>query len=220
MERIVYIGDVIEERSDKMAIVLSRGDEKLRRSLTFLLREMIRNVPEHSGAGEVWICAQYWASYQLVELALLDEGVGIKESLLQNPAYKKMISNDKKALVFALQPGISRSFSPADRNNNDDDYWRNSGYGLYMASELCANLGGSFIIASGNSALKRYKYYDRQKAQNIPTFFNGTVVQLRISTSEIANYELVKTEILKDGEKIVQSNRKAFLHASQSSRGL
>jgi hypothetical protein len=152
--RMAYIEELIEEKAKEMAVVLSRSDKELQNILTYLLREMIRNIPEHSDSDEVWYCAQYWPSYNLVELGLLDEGKGITASLSSNPIYREYIHNDEDALRLSLKPGVSRTFSPlVKQRHTDDDYWKNSGYGLYMASQICANLGGSFLIASGDSSL-------------------------------------------------------------------
>lgn len=147
------IQEVIVKKAKLMSAVLSQENESFKKWLTYVLTEIMRNISEHSQANEIWYCAQYWPSYDLVELAILDEGVGIKNSLLSNHAYDDLITNDFDALKLSLRPGISRTFSPGGVNLGDDE-WRNSGYGLYMVSCLCEELGGSFIITSGDSAIR------------------------------------------------------------------
>ena len=58
---------------------------------------------------------------------------------------------EEQSMEFAMTPGISA------RTNHillpKDDYYKNSGYGLYMTKELALAYGGSFIICSGKSAI-------------------------------------------------------------------
>ncbi|MCX7827997.1 MAG: hypothetical protein N2315_02190 [Thermanaerothrix sp.] len=185
------------------------------------MREMIRNIPEHSEAGEVWHCAQYWPSKNKVELSLLDEGIGIYESLSSNSIYSNAISSDKDALELSLRPGVSRKFSPnTGKQNVYDDFWKNSGYGLYMASQICANLGGSFLIASGSSALRMEGCRGAINIKCIQTNFSGTAIQMIIDTRYIGRYGNIKTNILKKGEGLAKNSINALRSASTSSRGL
>ena len=41
---------------------------------------------------------QYWPTYELAEIAILDEGIGIYNSLVQNAAHKEYITNNQEAL--------------------------------------------------------------------------------------------------------------------------
>ncbi|MBO1897715.1 sensor histidine kinase [Shewanella sp. BF02_Schw] len=55
-------------------------DTEENRLYNYALREIIRNVFEHSGATECYVCGQRWWNGK-VEIAVIDEGVGIAESL-------------------------------------------------------------------------------------------------------------------------------------------
>jgi hypothetical protein len=57
-------------------------------SLSYSLRELIRNVFEHSGSDRMLYCAQYWPAKQKVEVCILDRGVGIRQSLKLQHASK------------------------------------------------------------------------------------------------------------------------------------
>lgn len=78
------IQEVIDNRAKTMAKIVAQGNDKFQKWLAFALREIIRNIPEHSESDDIWYCAQYWPFYDLVELAILDEGIGIKESLIRD----------------------------------------------------------------------------------------------------------------------------------------
>lgn len=205
---------VIENKAKLMANVLSKGNESFKKWLKYVLTEIMRNIPEHSKADEIWYCAQYWPSYDLVELAILDEGIGISNSLNSNPLYKDIIKDDIDALELALQPGVSKTF--LSKNKISNDVWDNSGYGLYMVSRLCAELGGSFIIASGTAALR----ITDAVSIKYETQFDGTAIQIRIKPSRIYDYEEAARRILDQGEARAKNYKGAFEVASKASRSL
>lgn len=209
------IQEVIVGKSNLMANVLSQGNISYKKWLSYALTEIMRNIPEHSNAKEIWYCAQYWPSFDLVELAILDEGIGIKASLLSNMAYEGLVRTDKDALRYALKPGISRTFIPG-KNNTSTDEWANSGYGLYMVSRTCAALGGSFIILSGDAALKVDEYGIKEYPENC--HFQGTAIQIRVRLSQMAKYEEVVQKILSDGEEDAGENKKTIKSASKSTK--
>lgn len=212
MERIQ---EVIVSKSNLMANVLSQGNASYKKWLSYALTEIMRNIPEHSDAKEIWYCAQYWPSFDLVELAILDEGIGIKESLLSNVAYESLISTDKEALEYALKPGISRTFIPGKSNTSIDE-WANSGYGLYMVSRTCAALGGNFIILSGDAAMK----VDENGVKEYPgnCHLKGTAIQIRVRLSQMSKYEEVVKKILSEGEKEAGEDKKTIKSASKSTK--
>ncbi len=214
-ENLERIQEVIENKSKLMANVLAQGNESYKKWISYALTEIMRNIPEHSRAKEIWYCAQYWPTFDLVELAILDEGIGIRESLLSNSAYDELIANDEDALLLALRPGISRTFLPGGYNLSNDD-WANSGYGLYMVSRTCAALAGDFIIASGDTAIKvsgnTVNIYKRG------CHIKGTAIRLRVHLREMVNYEEIVKRILKDGEENARINNNTIKSASKSSK--
>ena len=179
----------------------------------------MRNVPERSNADSIWYCAQYWPTKDCVELAFIDEDVGIKNSLLTNFAYKQIIDTDQRALEYAIKPGISSSFAPG-RQNMDKSEWANSGFGLYMISNLCAELGGDFTLASGETALKVSKNtYDGQIQHTFTRcFIDGTAIRITIKPSSIISYENVARQILKNGEALAKADGKSIHFASMSTK--
>lgn len=44
----------------------------------------------------MWICGQYWPSFELAEIAIANEGIGIYKSITQNHAHKEYITDNKK----------------------------------------------------------------------------------------------------------------------------
>lgn len=202
-----------------MSKVLCREDKEFQNWMTFVIRELLRNIPEHSQSRTIWYCAQYWPSHDLVELAILDEGVGISKTLADSYEFRKLYKNDYEALKLALEPGVSGTFSSTRRSIGTGD-WQNSGYGLYMVSQMCAELGASFIIASGDSAIRIAKENGEIKQTKYDTHMDGTAIQIRICPSKNVNYDQVRRDILKRGEELARSKDYTIHSASKSSKGL
>ena len=176
-----HIGDILEEKSKVIAQILTRekkGD--LVDTLTFSIREIMRNVVEHSESEIIEYCAQYWPTKNLVEVAILDTGTGIKQGLSTNPYLS--ISSERDALQLALQPGISGKMYKGIKERKNDD-WQNSGFGLYMTNRICRN-GGSFLIISNDSSV----FLSQKGKEDIECNYIGTALRLRIDTSSITKY--------------------------------
>jgi anti-sigma regulatory factor (Ser/Thr protein kinase) len=178
---------VIMEEAEKLAIVLSpiEADEGSTITLAYALREIIRNVFEHSKAREAYICGQRWSGGR-VEIAIIDQGIGIFDSLKSAFGIKKPID----ALELAIEPAISRTTGPkGDRNEHG-----NSGYGLYVLSRLGLEYG-KFLLGSSDGCLRMDK-----NGTAIDDFaYKGTVVGLRLY-SHPENFGADLEAILQGGE--------------------
>jgi hypothetical protein len=175
------VGSIVEGRSKHLAKLLCGADSgDLFETLSYSLREIMRNVVEHSESKQLGICAQYWPTKNKVEVAVLDRGVGLRKTLLKNPHLD--VNNDRSALNYALMPAVSgRAYKGARKQHGP---WANSGFGLYMTSRICRN-GGNFFIASGDHGMlltnaKKGKSY-------LPCSYEGTAVRLVIRTDQITS---------------------------------
>ena len=173
-------GDVVEERSKQLASTLIGDDTgEVFETLAYSIREIIRNVVEHSGASQIGLCGQYWPSKGRAEIAIIDRGRGLGAALAPNPHIDA--STDKQAINWALMPAISGVAFEGAKKPNRDSPWVNSGFGLYMTNRICRN-GGNFFISSGDTGMlltasgegKRY----------FSTSHKGTVVRMIIDTNQ------------------------------------
>ncbi|ABB32759.1 hypothetical protein GeomeDRAFT_2114 [Geobacter metallireducens RCH3] len=207
----VHIGDVLESKARDLAKMLTRrNDGDLVDTLEFSLREMFRNVVEHSGAKRIGICGQYWPTKHMVEIAILDNGIGIKESLKNNPFL--LIETDKDALNCALLPGVSGKAYRGAKTNKGKGHWSNSGFGLFMTSELCRN-GGSFFICSKSSGIM---LRERSK-RNVVTQLDGTALRLIIDTSSLRQVTESLSEFREKGYRIAKELNGAVIDPSAAS---
>lgn len=212
--QMVEVGEVIEKRSHEMAKVLThQSTGALVDMLTYSLREMIRNVVEHSQSPFVAYCAQYEPSKKRAEIGILDVGVGIRSSLSKNPHLT--LESDRDALNLALMPGISGKLFKGIVQKPYDP-WQNSGYGLYAVSHLCG-LGGKFLIGSGNAALslkpQEKKYFSIQH--------QGVFLRLNLCSKDIKALSTVLAQIMREGDALAKElTGMDHIEASTASRML
>ncbi|HAV89803.1 MAG TPA: hypothetical protein DCW44_00775 [Eubacterium sp.] len=218
IEKSDVIQEVIEKKAKEMATIVARNNKNFEKWLAYTIRELIRNIPEHSKSDTIWYCAQYWPLYDLVELAIMDEGIGIKESLRENVNYKDEINTDKDAILLSLKPGVSGK-NIDNRDTSSQGEWDNSGYGLYIISEMCAELGANFIIASGDSAIEVKMKDGKIIRETKQTKIHGTAIQIRIKPSESEDYDKIRNRIVDKGENKAGKSKSAIRIASKSSRG-
>lgn len=191
--------DIVENKSEELAKILSQQESgNLVDVLTYSIREIVRNVVEHSGSKQVAYCAQYWPQYEKVEVAILDAGIGLKYSISQNPFVE--VSCDADAIQQALMPEISsKSYKGAKVDKNDP--WRNSGYGLYMTNRLCRN-GGEFFICSGDHGI----LLDESGKHHVDLGFvyKGTAVKMVLDTSKIETLKDMLGQFHQEAQEITK----------------
>ncbi len=189
-------GFIIENRSADLAKMLTRfNDGPLLDTLTFSIREIIRNVVEHSEAENAYICAQYWPTRHSVEVGITDCGRGIRDGLSDNDRYE--YETDREAIQIALLPGVSGNIAAG---KGGDDPWQNSGYGLYMTSRIFRH-AGSFSIYSGDAGIK----LSGSTKTDIPPHLKGTAVRMLLDTRLVSNLDSQLDQFRKDGRNAAKN---------------
>lgn len=136
-------------------------------SLWLALDELCENVIYHAesltgGFG----AAQGWRQKALVEVGIVDLGIGIQASLTKNPTHRD-VTTHREAIETALQNGATSS--PG----------RNLGAGLYFTELLLAQNGGMMLIRSGDAAVYRG---GRNEVRSGGEHLAGTIVALHVRT--------------------------------------
>ncbi|MFZ1804077.1 MAG: ATP-binding protein [Nitrospira sp.] len=209
----IHIGQLLENHAKQLARLLTQEDNSnLADTLTYTLREIMRNAVEHSNSDSFLYCGQYWPTKNVVQIAILDSGIGVRESLSRNP--KIRITSDEHALRLSTLPGISGK--PCSSAIEEYDGWENSGYGLYLTKRLCTT-GGSFFICSGNKGLyskpnKNETYLDAN--------FQGTALRLSLDKNSTSSLKTALRQFRIDGEEIAKKFDADSPKASASSRGI
>ena len=186
-------GDIVVELSERLAELLTQSvDDELETTVAYAVRELIRNIVEHSEAPIGWYCAHYDEENDFVEIAILDEGIGIAESLRRSQKYD--VPSDFHAIELATEKGITKS-RPMPRlktvsGEDTGSRYENSGWGLYVLRKLAED-AGSIVIISNDAAVE----YDKSGRKDRLFNFSGTCVQLRIKPSLLHNliYRILET---------------------------
>lgn len=190
----IEVGEEIEANGSQMASILCGEHEgAMHETLTYSMREIMRNVLEHSESPRFGICAQYWPSKSKVEVAILDRGIGLRQSLSNNPHIDT--SSDKNAINYALMPAVSgKAFMGA--KNRKKGHWVNSGFGLYMTNRICRN-GGNFFIASGKSGLLLTSGKGGKKWHECDLL--GTAVRMIVKTDQLSGLREALSKYKEEG---------------------
>jgi anti-sigma regulatory factor (Ser/Thr protein kinase) len=151
----------------------------------YALREIVRNVFEHSLADECYLCGQRWADGR-VEVAVIDEGVGISASLKRSFE----IESEIDALRKAIKPGVSSTTKIAEADNIYD----NSGFGLYVLEQLVSSFGW-FMLGSGSAKIVSQGKVMREQELN----FDGTYIGLRLNSTP-RQFSGILDDIISQGE--------------------
>lgn len=189
-EQGLAIQEIIQRKSEEIVKIIlpnDRYDNEEDQLLAFSLREIIRNCFEHGEARACYVMGQRWKN-GYAELAILDRGIGIQSALSK----KFAISKTKHALEMAISPGISSG------NIDSDDYYANSGFGLYITSELCKRYG-KFALCSSEGMLNISK---SAKPTYVTTPPVGTIVRLRMKIDNGEYFPNVRQLIINTGEEI------------------
>ncbi|MZR15414.1 hypothetical protein GQE99_20570 [Maritimibacter sp. DP07] len=198
-DRWIEVGDVIEGKARELAGVLTRTDQgALFDTLSYSIREIIRNTVEHSEAPELLICAQYWPSRNEVEVGIADAGIGIMNSLRRNPSFAEL--DERQAVQTALMPGVSGN----PLAGTGSDVWQNSGYGLYMTNRICRS-GGKFMICSGHAGIQLTATNKTDLEGNLP----GTAIRLLINTNRLTDLREQLQRFHEEGRRAAQTIRGA-----------
>ncbi len=81
-------------------------DNKLIEILEYSLPEIIQNIFHHSGVQYGYVSMMLYKNTHL-QVAIVDNGMGIRESLIKNPRFPGRLIDDAQAIALALQPKIS-----------------------------------------------------------------------------------------------------------------
>ncbi|WP_334020733.1 ATP-binding protein [Alteromonas sp. S015] len=110
--------------------------------LSILISELLQNCCAHSVAPDQrpfgLVCGQAWPNGGLAQIAIVDTGVGIEESLSNNEALSERLESSSHCQL-ACEYGIT------GKPNST-----HSGYGLALAKGLAEQHSGRLIVLSGN----------------------------------------------------------------------
>lgn len=202
-----YVNDEVDKLSRKMAKLLSNDDPKIEKYLDYSLNELIRNVLQHSGTSKMWCAAQIWPTEKggrCVELAIMDQGKGIDSSLKDN--YNGLFS---KPLRYALIPGCSSKVTTFLNESAE-----NSGFGLFMTSEITKENGEFYIFSNEN----RIELCGNEVVEK-NCYLKGTLIGIRLNIDSLSDYDLKINELIDKGNAL-QSQFQKYVERIRFAPGL
>ena len=134
-------------------------------SLSYCFYEILDNVHIHSGRPLGTAITHFDDKRDTLSLLVADDGMGIRNSLAENPMYNDISEED--ALKLCLEDSVTDG--------------KGMGFGLYATSRLMKSAGLNFIIHSGNHKL----LFQNESPKVISNgLWQGTIIYMELSTSK------------------------------------
>lgn len=186
----------------------------LTKLLNYSISEILRNILEHSGSSESWICAQKWhhQDYVEVEVVIVDYGKGIINKI--KDSYPRLKSEELFRKI--LSPGFTHSHY--EIRSYEDEGFQNSGYGLYVVSNICKNLNGAFKVLSNTSSY--YLNSCKNNYHDLDFNFPGTPIKMKFQIPNNLDTDKLSLHIVKEGEDIVGQDKDTVNVASKRAKSL
>ncbi|MBC8550602.1 MAG: sensor histidine kinase [Candidatus Brocadiales bacterium] len=195
----------IQLKAEELAQLLTGSyDYKKTRPVAYCFRELIRNVFEHAGSDDCYFSGQGYQDGRVL-IGIVDNGIGLKESLKNQHSVK----SDFEAIEHAILPGVSgKHIDPKDENP-----WANTGFGLYVLSEIGRKMG-YFSITTGDSI---YCIEEKKGSTHKDAFHRGTAINIVFSKPKGKNLDQEIKNIIEAGE-IISKTQGRTSKASKSSK--
>ena len=140
----IHSSNEIQPCVSSLVDLLAVEDEEIADAIRYSLIELLRNVVQHAASriGAV-VIGNYFPVAGQVDVVVADFGHGIRVAL--NERYRE-ISDDYKAVKFALQPHVSGTF----QRGAYESMASNAGLGLFFIKEIATRSGGGLFLGSGS----------------------------------------------------------------------
>lgn len=184
IQKVSQRGEIESLTKNLVSTIISRFQKEdelqkdLKDCLNYVISELLNNVADHSGSYG-WAMAQYYPTKQIVEVAVIDVGCGFLRRLSSK---FENIDTEIKAIDEAVKKGITASL-PSMYGSE-----RNSGYGLFIISNLANQIGNSdFLIASNEYAV--YFNGNTRKEIELPLSLEGSLVCFSLNINMLKRIE-------------------------------
>ena len=172
------IDSIAKDVTDKIiqnAHNLTTEDRKdLSEYLRYLVSEMMDNVVSHaqSPCGG-YITAQYYPQKKKVQVVIIDNGLGLKQTL----SHKYPLETESDAISKALEKEVTGSNSFSIYNNIP----KHAGLGLFFLTSIIRETAGKLLLVSNDTIYRS----ENDISQKLNTHFKGTIVCFEIEIDKI-----------------------------------
>lgn len=159
--------------------------------LSYCFYEILDNVLTHSGKTNGTVLLHYDAASASIKILVADDGIGIHQSLTENPEYQNL--TEPKALQMCVRDKVTDG--------------KGMGYGLYSTVCLIRNAGIALEIHSG-----RHIYRTDGETEEIlkASQWQGTILYVEIH----ANKEIDPNSILENRTDVESEFNDTFIDTS------
>lgn len=158
--------------------------------MDYAFGEVIDNVLTHSKTkAPGLVCSQYYANMSYVEVCVADSGIGIPQTMSQNPRYRG--TSDANLLAKAFERDTGEYFGRTDFGSNEVS----GGMGLFVTARVARALGGYVWAVSHGSAIEISESGTRTLTGY---YYPGTVMCMRFPLSD---KDVTRDEVLCDGSR-------------------
>ena len=164
--------------------------EDTRHTIRYVLVELLRNTIQHSqspiGGFVVADLANVEQRREMVQVAVVDLGIGIPASLR---AHHPKLTDAGEALEKSLWPHFSGTFEEGLTGTQ-----QNAGMGLFFISEMAKLTGGNLLIATRGATLLLSGFTDEEGGHTLRfvephgTGFPGTLVVFELPVGSVVDY--------------------------------
>lgn len=161
--------------------------DRAHNTVSYVFSEILGNALSHGrrrgyGHAHAKVAAQYFGRSKRLQIAILDDGCGLLESLRGHPKLEGE-GTDARAIQAALLPRVS-----CNRELELGLDSSNQGIGLTVSTRLALDTGGQFTIYSGSAAYNETAT-GGQREWHTPGW-QGTGVILEFSTDRLASVDV------------------------------
>jgi hypothetical protein len=172
-------------------------DERLKELFIYVVRELIRNIFDHSEADYFYYGSQYIPSTSIVEMVIADRGVGLKATVpfdIEERWFNK--DTTEEAIKRAFTPGIT---ARSNHGYASQDYM-NSGFGLAIVKSIISEAGGILSLATSDKAITFITNEQHVENCNI----KGTIIRIRVDLEKLSqvNFERQLEVVEKEAESL------------------
>ena len=142
--------------------------------LKYLISEMMDNVVSHSCSTHGgFIAAQYFKARNKVQVVIVDNGIGLMQSLSSHYS----LSTEEEAILKAMEKEVtgSNAFDPYNQVQ------KHAGLGLFFLSKILQYTKGRHIIISNDTV---YRSSD-ESFKIVDTSFKGTMIAFELYEEEL-----------------------------------
>lgn len=170
--------NTVQNTAEKMMGILKSHckDKNTHESLSCMLLELLENCFAHANISDGLhglVCAQPWANGQLAQIALVDSGIGIRNSLGENPELLTRLDGEN-CCELATEYGITGKPQKG-----------HTGYGLTLARDLIEQNNGNLMIISKSELFQSCEKKIHKQYCELP--WHGTLIVMELNTDRTLN---------------------------------